>query len=239
MNEQIGGKLGQSAYGSIKMLIITGQLAPGSRVTEGDLANLLKVSRTPIREALSRLDRDGFVLPRTRNGYSVMPIDADSVNEAFDVRDLLEVQTTRLTVRRIDDKGCQLLRDMIRECDNLANISGRCFEDDVREMQIGIDLHRAIASMCGNGLLSGMLDGVLDRCQAYVWLDLSNLNSFAAARNSHREIVEAICSQSEDNAVELTRRHISSARENILSVLRQRQHIQNLMGATSPIDRSR
>jgi DNA-binding GntR family transcriptional regulator len=232
MNNHIRGNLRQTTYEAIKMLIVTGQLAPGSRVTEADLADRLEVSRTPVREALSRLERDGFVLPRPRNGYSIMQIDIDAVNEAFDVRNLLEAEATRLATRTINVTGCAALRAIIEECDALAALSERSLQDDLREMQIGIDLHRIIAELSGNRLLCDLLGGILDRCQAYVWLDVTSLNSFAAAREEHRNIVEAICRGDEDTAVALTRRHVSEARENILSVLRLRRGVHDLMSKT-------
>lgn len=232
MNNHVRGNLRTTTYESIKMLIVTGQLSPGSRVTEADLAERLDVSRTPVREALSRLERDGFVLPRPRNGYSIMQIDVETVNEAFDVRDLLEAEAARLAARNIDDAGRAALRAIIAECDMLAALSERTLQDDLREMQIGIDLHRIIAEHAGNKLLSDLLGVLLDRCQAYVWLDVTNLNSFAAAREEHREIVEAICRGDEETAVTLTRSHVSGARANVLSVLRLRRGVHDIMSKT-------
>ncbi|MFD1510171.1 GntR family transcriptional regulator [Lacimonas salitolerans] len=232
MSDEGRGNLRQTTYDSIKMLIVTGQLPPGSRVTEADLASTLNVSRTPVREALSRLERDGFVLPRPRNGYAVMQIDVDTVNEAFDVRDLLETQATRLATRRVNAAGRAALETIIAECDALAALPDRGLQEDLREMQIGIDLHRVIAELSGNRLLYSLLDGVLDRCQAYVWLDVTNLNTFGAAREDHREIVNAICRGDEETAVTLTRRHIAQARDNVLSVLRLRRGVRDIMAKT-------
>ncbi|MDD7972930.1 GntR family transcriptional regulator [Roseinatronobacter alkalisoli] len=232
MNNSHRSNLRQTTYEAIKMLIITGQLSPGSRVSEADLANRLEVSRTPVREALSRLEHDGFVLPRPRNGYSVMRIDIDTVNEAYDVRDVLEAEATKLATKAIDDAGRAELRAIIDECDRLAALPDRTMQDDLREMQIGIDLHRIIARHSGNSLLCSLLDGVLDRCQAYVWLDVTNLNSFAAARDDHRAIVDAVCRGDVDAAVELTCRHMSEARENVLSVVRLRRSFHDIMSST-------
>ncbi|NIZ13025.1 GntR family transcriptional regulator [Phaeobacter sp. HF9A] len=228
MSVQNHGNLRQTTYEAIKRLIVTGQLPHGSRVAEADLAERLKVSRTPVREALNRLERDGFVLPRPRSGYSVMTIDMETVNEAFDVRDLLESETTRLACRAIDDSGRAALNAIIDECDRLAALPDRSIEDDLREMQIGIDLHRVIADLGGNRLLCDLLDGILDRCQAYIWLDVSHMDTFGDARDEHRVIVEAICRGDEENAIALTRRHVEDSRENILTVLRRRQGIHGM-----------
>lgn len=211
------------------MLIITGQLAPGSRVTEPDLTGRLGVSRTPVREALNRLERDGFVVARPRNGFSIMTIDVVTVEEAFDMRALLEIEATRLTARGITDQGRAMLRSLIAECDALAVVSERTLREDLRELQIGIDLHRVIARLSGNRLLANILDGILDRCQAYVWLDVTGHNNFASAREEHREIVEAICRSDEKASVELTRKHILEAREGILNILRRRRSLHDIL----------
>ena len=62
--------LRESVYRSLKAMIVTGQLSPGARLTENELATKLKVSRTPVREALNRLERDGLIAGR-RQGYAV------------------------------------------------------------------------------------------------------------------------------------------------------------------------
>ncbi|WP_375259195.1 GntR family transcriptional regulator [Citreimonas sp.] len=235
MDSQTRGNLRQTTYHAVKMLIVTGQLPPGSRVTEADLTQRLKVSRTPIREALSRLETDGFVQPRSKNGYSVMRIDTATVNEAFDVRDLLESEATRLATRCIDDAGRAELHMILDECDALAALENRTMRDALREMQIGIDLHRIIARLSGNRLLYNLLDGVLDRCQAYVWLDVSRLDSFPAARKEHREIVTALCAGDEESAVAFTRSHIAAARRNILGVLEMRKGVEELVSGSPAV----
>jgi DNA-binding GntR family transcriptional regulator len=75
-----------SVYGSLKAMIVTGQLPPGARVAENDLAAKLKVSRTPVREALNRLERDGLVTGRPRQGYAIKDFDLGMFREAKSAR---------------------------------------------------------------------------------------------------------------------------------------------------------
>jgi DNA-binding GntR family transcriptional regulator len=115
----------------------------------------------------------------------------------------------------------------------LAALSERTLRDDLRELQIGIDLHRVIAKLGGNTLLANVLNGILDRCQAYVWLDVTGQDNFAVAREEHKGIVDAICRGDKERAVELTREHISDARESILTVLRKRRSVQDILSNPS------
>ncbi|MBK0328029.1 GntR family transcriptional regulator [Rhodobacteraceae bacterium F11138] len=216
-------------YEAIKSLIITGQLAPGSRVTEAELTERIEVSRTPVREALSRLEQEGFVHPRQRNGYAVMQIDVTTVSDVFELREILETEATKMAVARVDDAGRARLRGIVDECDEIAARSDRSVEDELREIQIGIDLHRLIAELSGNSLLQDVLGGVLDRCQAYVWLEVSNLKNLPVAREEHRRIVSAICTGDSGAAVSLTRSHILEARANVLSLLRLREDVKDFM----------
>jgi DNA-binding GntR family transcriptional regulator len=86
-------------------------------------------------------------------------------------------------------------------------------------MELGMDLHRQIARISGNALLAELLDGLLVKCQVFVWMELTQLDEFNVARADHRLIVEAIAIRDADMARDHTRRHIRQSREAILGLL--------------------
>ena len=88
------GTLKESVHDSLRRMIQLGELMPGSRLTEIDLALKLKVSRTPLREALNRLERDGLVTNKPRHGYFVTVFDLKTLEDAFEVRELLDAGKT-------------------------------------------------------------------------------------------------------------------------------------------------
>lgn len=225
--------LRESVYGSLKAIIVTGQLPPGARVTENDLAVKLKVSRTPVREALNRLEQDGLVIGRPRQGYIVTEFDIHMFREAFEIRELLDGYATELATAKITDAEKERLREMVGECERLAALPDRKSEDMFQELQIGMDIHRTIAEISGNVMLCGILNGILDKCQHYVWMELLRLDEWKVARDEHFDIVEAICAGNAARAVELTREHIRGSRDNILRLLQAKSDYQTFLARAS------
>ena len=226
MTEIPQSPLRQSAYEAIRAMIVTGQLAPGRRVTELDLAEQLQVSRTPVREALNRLQRDGLVVERPRTGFAVVQFDEKMLREVFDLRAELDSYATGLAVERITDDQVTSLTEILDKCDELARTDpsprGR-----LEEMELGMDLHRQIARISGNSLLAEVLDGLLVKCQVYVWMELTQLDEFSAAREDHRSIVEAIAARDADRASENSRRHIRQSRDGILGLLQMKRDMRD------------
>jgi DNA-binding GntR family transcriptional regulator len=224
--------LRESVYGSLKAMIVTGQLSPGARLTENELAAKLKVSRTPVREALNRLEHDGLVAGR-RQGYAVKEFDIHMFREAFEVRELLDGYATELATAKITAADKQRLRDMVQECERLANLPNRSRDDMFQELQIGMDIHRAIAEISGNEMLRDLLNGILDKCQHYVWMELLWLDEWRIARDEHAAIVEAISAGDARRAGELARQHIRGSRANILRLLEAKSQFQSFLARAS------
>lgn len=224
--------LRDSVYESLKAMIVTGQLSPGARLTENELAANLKVSRTPVREAFNRLERDGLVTGR-RQGYAVKEFDINMFREAFEVRELLDGHATELATAKIAAADKQRLRAMVRECERLASLPDRGRDAMFKELQIGMDIHRVIAELSGNEMLRDLLNGILDKCQHYVWMELIWLDEWRIARDEHSEIVEAICAGDAPRASELARRHIRGSRNNILRLLEAKSEFQSFLARAS------
>lgn len=227
MNEIARGQLRQTTYEAIKAMIVTGQLTPGRRLTELELVEQLQVSRTPVREALNRLQRDGLVIERPRTGFAVVSFDETMLRNVFDIRAELEDYATRLTISRITAEEIDRLRSLVAECENLAQTDpsprGR-----LEEMQIGMEIHRSIAQFSGNPMLAEMLNGLLEKCQVYVWMELTHLNDWNEARDEHHAIVEAIAAGDTKTACRETRRHIQQSRDGILSLMHRQRDLQVL-----------
>lgn len=225
--------LRDSVYSALKAMIVTGQIPPGSRVTESDIAAKLNVSRTPVREAFNRLERDGLVTGRPRQGYAVTEFDINMFREAFDIRELLDGHATELAATAATDKDKARLRAMLAECERLAAIPDRTTREKFQELEVGIDLHRVIAEISGNAMLHGMLCGILDKCQHYVWTELLWLDEWKIARDEHAEIVEAICAGDVSRAGALARAHVRGSRENVLRLLQAKSDYQSFLAKAS------
>ncbi|MFE0014668.1 GntR family transcriptional regulator [Mesorhizobium sp. NPDC059054] len=233
MVKQTKNTLRDAVYNSLKKMIVTAQIPPGARVTESDIAAKLNVSRTPIREAFNRLERDGLITGRPRQGYVVTEFDLNMFREAFDIREVLDGYSAELAAVAATEEDKVRLREILAECERLAAIPNRTVNDQFQELQVGIDLHRVIAQIGGNAMLHGMLCGILDKCQHYVWAELLWLDEWKITRQEHTKIVEAICNGEVELAGKLARSHVRGSRDGILRLLQARSDYQTFLTKAS------
>jgi len=192
--------LRQSVYDALIDLIVGGELAPGQHMVETDLARQLGVSRQPIREALHRMEAEGWVDLRPSQGAFVhVPTDQE-VDELLDVRALLEAETARLAAQSPNPDQLARLREICREGQAAAEA------DDFRAaVTANNTLHAEIAAIGGNAVLAELADIVGRRVQWYYRM-------VAPARGhgswtEHAELIEAIETGQADRAESLARSH--------------------------------
>jgi DNA-binding GntR family transcriptional regulator len=201
--------LRQSVYDALIDLIVGGELPPGQHMVETDLARQLGVSRQPIREALHRMEAEGWVDLRPSQGAFVhVPTDAE-VDELLDVRALLEAETARLAAASVGpDPQTQLdrLREICREGQAAAEAG-----DFGAAVAANNAFHAEIAVIGGNATLAELADIVGRRVQWYYRM-------VAPARghgswSEHAEMIEAIEARHPDRAQALARRHTERTRQ--------------------------
>src|SRR5690349_10218996 len=100
-----------AVYEAVKRLILTGVLAPGDPINQGQLAGDLGVSTTPLREAMRSLEKEGWVISIGHGDLAVRPIEPDEMAEVYQAKALLEIEATKLAAqRRTDDDIAQMRR---------------------------------------------------------------------------------------------------------------------------------
>ncbi len=197
--------LRQSVYEALVELVVGGRLGPGEHLIETDLARQLGVSRQPVREALHRLEAEGWVDLRPNQGAFVhVPTDHE-VDELLDVRELLEVQTARLAARGANAAGVARLR-AIWEADEPMAASG----DAEQIVAANTEFHAELARLAGNAVLADLADIVSRRVRWYYRqvAPVRGRESWA----EHRELVDAIEAGNEEQAAEIARLHTERTR---------------------------
>jgi DNA-binding GntR family transcriptional regulator len=198
--------LRQSVYDALIDLIVGGELPPGQHMVETDLARQLGVSRQPIREALHRMEAEGWVDLRPSQGAFVhVPTDKE-VDELLDVRALLEAETARLAALAATPEHIARLRELCREGKAAAEAGD--FSGAVATNYV---FHAEIAAAGGNLVLAELADIVGRRVQWYYRL-------VAPARGhgswtEHEDLIEAIESSDPDRAQRLARQHAERTRD--------------------------
>ena len=141
--------LRQSVYDALLELVVEGRLGPGEHLVETDLAHQLGVSRQPVREALHRLEAEGWVDLRPNQGAFVhVPTDQE-VDELLDVRELLEVETARLAATAATADQLARLREICQRGQAAVQAG-----DTLRFVAVNSEFHAELAQVAGNAVLA-------------------------------------------------------------------------------------
>jgi DNA-binding GntR family transcriptional regulator len=198
--------LRQSVYDALIDLIVGGELPPGQHMVETDLARQLGVSRQPIREALHRMEAEGWVDLRPSQGAFVhVPTDSE-VDELLDVRSLLEAETARLAAaRRASPAQLARLREICRDGQAAAET-----DDFGAAVAANNAFHAEVAAVGGNAVLAELADIVGRRVQWYYRMVAPKRGHGSWAE--HAEMIEAIESGDAERAQALARKHTERTR---------------------------
>jgi DNA-binding GntR family transcriptional regulator len=198
--------LRQSVYDALIDLIIGGELPPGQHLVETDLARQLGVSRQPIREALHRMEAEGWVDLRPSQGAFVHVPTASEVDELLDVRALLEAETARLAAAAATPEQVARLREIC------AQGCGAAAQDDLSRTVAANDLfHAEIARVAGNSVLAELAGIVGRRVQWYYRMVAPERGP--GSWPEHAELIDAIEAAAPDRAGLLARRHTERTRD--------------------------
>jgi DNA-binding GntR family transcriptional regulator len=198
----------------IRNKIISGDLPPGTRLRERDLAEELGVSRIPVREALTHLEADGFITSQSHRGATVTELTLRDVEELFDVRLGVEVYASRLAAQRVANGADPAA---LREA--MARAEFALAAGDAGEIaEANADLHETIVTLAGNSLLTAMMQSVFSR-NRWIFRMTSDRDPVVAC-SEHRELCDAICAGDADYTAAMTYAHIERGRRPTLETLR-------------------
>jgi DNA-binding GntR family transcriptional regulator len=192
------------AYETLKRELLDGVIRPGERIVDADVCKRLSVSRTPVREALLALERDGLVRILPRQGYFASEISVSDALDAYQLRFILEPVATALAARRITPTEVSELRELL---DALADVDGDTSESGLaRAIDLNKAFHVRIAEASGNSRLARILSDLLDALGRLVLVDLRTRTSAAAAwRAEHLDILAALEAGDPERAVAVVR----------------------------------
>lgn len=214
-------QLGNEVYARLRDMILSNQLKPGERLPDRDLAEELGVSRTPVREALGRLEQDGLVANRAGRGYVVVEMDAKQIADLYDLREMLEVHAVRLAAERATPEDLDQLARVLATLETYRDVPEKRSE----EIKEGLRVHELIARASGNAFLHETLVRLLDRMRVFIWIEMLYEDAEAAelTRREHAAFLTLIREQRVDEAEALVRTHIRTAKEHILRVVKARE----------------
>jgi len=211
-----GASRAESVYARLLQAINSGELSPGERVRELEIANWLSVSRTPVREALHRLESEEIIIKSDRG--LIVPIMDDSQIEAlYFMREVLEGAAAALASRHASDAQIQLLEQLLVDAAAVPE------EDSARHAEMNKQFHSAIYRAANNRYMLKSLRSMQDAIQRLQTTTFSWPGRPAKALREHRTILRAIAQRDPIAAEEAARAHMREA-------LRYRMFIQHRRG---------
>jgi DNA-binding GntR family transcriptional regulator len=192
----------EKAYNKIKEKIIRLDMPPGSVITETRLMDDLDLGRTPIREALKRLQSDNLVIFTPRRGMFVADIAITDLMQIYEVRVALEPLCARLAAQRITPEQLEQLQELVREYKRIDP------EDRRMLMDLDCRFHRLLSEAANNKFLSNEID-LFHSLSLRIWnLALNYTNPQDIDLDAHVEILGAIEERNFNRAEERMREHI-------------------------------
>jgi DNA-binding GntR family transcriptional regulator len=202
--------LTELAYRSVRDHLLSGALLEGSRLTEDSLASQLGISKSPVREALNRLESEGLIRIESRRGACVRKFSPDEIRDLYNLRELLEVHA--VSIAKITPKLLKELAESIERTKiNLeANDKTRHVEEDMR-------FHSLIAAAAENDELSRVLENIQHK--SLLCRNKTYSLSAQTASSSHTKIFERLKSGERQAAQQAMAEHIAFVRNSLLNSL--------------------
>ena len=184
--------LAELAYERILTAILDGDFAPGDRLIMDRLAAELGISRTPVRDALRRMEADGLVQPATK-GFVIRSLDAAEVRAMYEVREPVEGWAARVAATRAADAGSAM-------ADALVGLENVPVDEPSAAYRANRDFHRSIVLAAGNPVLVDCFDTIWGRGLALLSFAESARHGSTVDYEEHRVLHEAVMSGDPDRA---------------------------------------
>ncbi|MFF1725402.1 GntR family transcriptional regulator [Streptomyces sviceus] len=200
------GPLRDRVYGALLELITTRALQPGQHLVESELAGHLGVSRQPVREALQRLNTEGWVDLRPAQGAFVHEPTDEEADQLLTVRTLLEAEAARLAAANAGSAGIAALEDLCAQGESAVAA------DDVdAAVALNARLHAKVMELAGNAVLAE-LAGQVDRRVRWYYTPVARQRG-RQSWIEHRELIAAIADRDEQRATAIMREHTEHTRK--------------------------
>ena len=205
-------------FRTLRRAILKGELKPGERLMEVQLANRLGVSRTPVREAIRKLELEGLVPMIPRRGAEVAEITEKNMRDVLEVRRALEELAVKIACEKMTDEEIELLRQASKKFrdtmynDNLTAIA----ENDV-------EFHEIIYDATGNKRLIQILNNLREQMYRYRVEYLKDYNCHGILADEHDEIVEALERRDQATACRAIVDHINNQEMSIINSIKEKQ----------------
>ncbi len=220
--ENLGGisrsNLAEGVADLLSKSIAKGDVPPGTRLVEIELAKQLGVSRGPIREALRMLEAKGLVTSTPGRGSFVAQISERDIWEIYSLRGVLEEEAIRLAARRGSDEAIQNLESTLKAMFDAANE-----ENHASVMDLDLQFHRQIWEMADHRRLKTFLEDIAGQVGMYVAVQTQLYDNLATGVSDHEQLLDSLRNRDEDTGAKTMRTHLQVAADMVLDHFRAHQ----------------
>lgn len=211
------------AYEVLKHAIITGEIPAGERIVETDYAERLHISRTPLREALRKLERDGLVEYVLRRGVVVRAFTIADVEEIYTIRNSLEMLTLPAIIEKATADDIADLKSRLNQMDQL--MADRNFDE---LSPITRAFHRQLTSLCGQNRILRVIESQDEFITRFSAMAIREEDRLSEAHQEHYQLVDYVEQRDLDSFRNLMGRHIDRSKVCCLQALAAQRDKQNL-----------
>jgi len=208
--------LGTQVFEQVKGMILRGEIPPGRRIIENEVADSMGISRTPVREAVHRLAAEGFLNPLPKGGYAVRGLTLSGVEETFDIRSTLESFAASLAAKRFADAELVPLEEKINEfqrCLDGKDLSGLT--------RINTDFHELLYALSRSPRLIKMIHDLRDDIFLLRKVMLNSADMARLSNKDHREMIRAMKKRDSSKVEKLVKKHILRGKDYVLKEIRK------------------
>ncbi|MEN8905776.1 MAG: GntR family transcriptional regulator [Clostridiales bacterium] len=203
-------------FNSLREAIIIGELKPGERLMEVQLAEKMGVSRTPVREAIRKLELEGFVDMVPRKGAQVANLSIKDIMDVLEIRASLDSLAAKLAADKITHDELKELKNVYDQFVNYVekeNINGSVKKD--------VEFHEIIYKASRNEKLIQILNNLREQVQRFRIIYIKDTSSHKDLIEEHFEIYDALCKKDSFKAVKIAKEHIIKQQEGIIKAINE------------------
>ncbi len=211
------------AYEVLKHAIITGDIPAGERIVETDYADRLHISRTPLREALRKLERDGLVEYVMRRGVVVRAFTIADVEEIYTIRNALEMLTLPAIIEKATPEDIESLREKLHEMDELVA------KRDIEALSpLTRAFHTQLTRLCRQNRILRVIEGQDEFITRFSAMAIRQEARIDEAHQEHHHLVDLVEARDLEGFQVLMQHHIDASKQNCLRALAEQRRLQNI-----------
>lgn len=204
----------QQAYDHIKAQIMNLGFKPGEYITDSQIASQLDISRTPVREAFYRLEKEGLLINEARHGWKIYTLSLDNINDIFDIKEVIEGMVARKAAA-CQDEGLQASL-----CTALERMESAAEEGDAEAwLEADFLLHDTLFKMAGNERANRIVTNLNDQWHRVRLGFVALQGRTKRSSDEHRSIIESILAGDGEQAELRMRAHLNQVRDELVHLL--------------------